>query len=37
MSSWEELDAAPGQYVLGFIVQDLDGKSYEQYATLEVK
>ena len=37
MFSWEELDAAPGQYVLGFIVQDLDGKSYEQYATVEVQ
>ncbi|HUV73282.1 MAG TPA: clostripain-related cysteine peptidase [Anaerolineae bacterium] len=37
MFSWEELDAAPGQYVLGFIVQDLDGNSYEQYATLEVE
>lgn len=37
MFSWEELDAAPGHYVLGFIVQDLDGNSYEQYATLEVE
>jgi hypothetical protein len=37
MFSWEELDAAPGQYVLGFIVQDLDGNSYEQYATVEVE
>jgi hypothetical protein len=37
MFSWEELDAAPGDYVLGFIVQDLDGNSYEQYATLEVE
>ena len=37
MFSWEELDAAPGHYVLGFIVQDLDGNSHEQYATLEVE
>jgi len=37
MFSWEELDAAPGQYTLGFVVQDLDGKSYEQYATVEVQ
>jgi len=37
MFSWEELDAAAGQYVLGFIVQDLDGNSLEQYATVEVQ
>ncbi|MGB9299180.1 MAG: clostripain-related cysteine peptidase, partial [Anaerolineae bacterium] len=37
MFSWKELDAAPGQYILGFIVQDLDGNSYEQYATVEVQ
>jgi hypothetical protein len=37
MFRWEELDAAPGQYILGFIVQDLDGNSYEQYASLEVE
>jgi hypothetical protein len=37
MFSWEELDAAPGQYILGFIVQDLDGNSLEKYATVEVQ
>jgi hypothetical protein len=37
MFSWEALDAAPGDYVLGFIVQDLDGNSYEQYATVDVE
>ena len=37
MFSWEELDAAAGQYVLGFVVRDLDGNSHEQYATLEVE
>jgi len=37
MFRWEELDAAPGQYILGFIVQDLDGNSLEQYATVEVE
>ena len=36
MFSWEELDAAPGQYIVGFIVQDLDGNSYQEYATLKV-
>lgn len=37
MFSWQELDAAPGQYILGFVVQVLDGNSYEQYATIEVE
>ncbi len=29
MFTWEELDAAPGTYVVGFIVQDLDNNAYE--------
>ena len=33
MFTWEELDAAAGVYVVGFVVQDLDGNSYE---TLDV-
>lgn len=33
MFTWEELDAAPGVYVVGFVVQDLDGNAYE---TLDV-
>ncbi len=37
MFSWQELDAAPGQYIVGFIVEDLDGNNYEVYATLEVE
>jgi hypothetical protein len=37
MFSWQELDAAPGQYIVGFVVQDLDGNSYEQYSTVEVQ
>ncbi len=37
MFSWEVLDAAAGPYVLGFVIQDLDGNSYEQYATIEVE
>jgi len=37
MFSWEEQDAAPGEYLIGFIVQDLDGNSYQAYKTLTVK
>ena len=33
MFTWEELDAAQGVYVVGFVVQDLDGNSTE---TLDV-
>ncbi len=33
MFTWEELDAAAGAYVVGFVVQNLDGNSYE---TLDV-
>ena len=29
MFTWEELDAAPGTYVVGFVVQDLDNNAYE--------
>jgi hypothetical protein len=28
MFAWEELDAAPGAYIVGFIVEDLDGNQY---------
>jgi len=31
-----EMNAAPGQYTVGFIVKDLDGNSYETYTTLTV-
>ncbi len=34
---WEELDAAPGEYVLGFIVKDLDGNSAEVYESVTVE
>jgi hypothetical protein len=37
MFSWEELDAAPGQYVIGFIVEDLDGNSTETYGAVTVE
>ncbi len=29
MFTWEELDAATGEYIVGFIVEDLDGNTYE--------
>jgi hypothetical protein len=35
--SWEALDAAAGQYVVGFIVQDLDGNSYESFGVATVE
>lgn len=34
---WEELDAAVGQYVVGFIVTDLDGKSYTAFTQVVVR
>jgi hypothetical protein len=35
--TWEELDAAPGEYIVGFIVQDLDGKAHEAYTRVTVE
>ncbi len=37
MFLWEELDAAPGQYIVGFIVEDLDGNAQEVYQTVTVE
>jgi hypothetical protein len=37
MFAWEELDAAPGEYIVGFIVKDLDDNSYEVYARVSVE
>ena len=37
MFKWKELDAAAGDYVVGFIVTDLDGNSYEQHANVTVE
>jgi len=37
MFVWEELDGAPGQYVIGFIVEDLDGNIQESYAPVIVE
>ncbi|MCL7451437.1 MAG: clostripain-related cysteine peptidase [Anaerolineae bacterium] len=37
MFSWEALDAAPGQYIVGFVVQDLDGNSHESFDLVTVE
>ena len=34
---WKELDAAVGDYVVGFIVTDLDGNRYERHANVTVE
>jgi hypothetical protein len=34
---WRELDAPAGEYQVGFVVQDLDGKSQPVYTTILVK
>jgi hypothetical protein len=35
--TWKTLDAAAGDYIIGFIVEDLDGNSYESYAPIQVQ
>jgi hypothetical protein len=35
--TWKTLDAAVGDYVIGFIVEDLDGNAYESYAAVKVQ
>jgi hypothetical protein len=37
MFTWEELDAAPGQYIVGFIVEDLDGNAIQVSAPVTVE
>lgn len=37
MFTWEELDAAPGDYIVGFIVEDLDGNTYHVYDQVMVE
>jgi hypothetical protein len=37
MFTWEELDAAPGQYLVGFIVSDLDGNTVKVYEQVTVE
>jgi len=36
MFTWKDLDAAPGAYVVGFVVEDLDGNAYESLALVTV-
>ncbi|NLE77636.1 MAG: hypothetical protein GX605_12915, partial [Chloroflexi bacterium] len=35
--TWKELDAAPGEYIVGFMVRDLDGQGQEAYAPVQVR
>jgi len=37
MFTWVELDAAAGNYVVGFIAQDLDGNSQQAYTQIQVR
>jgi hypothetical protein len=37
MFTWQELDAAPGMYVVGFIAEDLDGNRQQVYAQVAVE
>jgi hypothetical protein len=37
MFTWEELDAAPGVYIVGFVVQDLDGNAYESFDVVTIR
>ena len=34
---WKELDAAVGEYIVGFIIEDLDGNRYESYEPVTVQ
>ena len=37
MFLWEDLDAAPGDYIVGFVVEDLDGNAYEAFNAVTVE
>ncbi len=37
MFTWEVLDAAPGKYVVGFVVEDLDGSPNQVFETVTVE
>jgi len=37
MFTWQELDAAAGEYIVGFIVEDLDGNAFEVYEEVIVE
>lgn len=34
---WVDLDAAPGRYTVGFIIEDLDGNRFEVYSPITVE
>ena len=34
---WEEFDAAPGEYIVGFIVEDLDGNATQTFTQVTVE
>ena len=36
MFTWETLDAAAGDYVVGFVVEDLDGNRQQAFSTISV-
>jgi hypothetical protein len=35
--TWEQLFAAPGEYIVGFIIEDLDGNQYPVYTQMTVR
>ena len=35
--TWKQLDAAAGDYIVGFIVEDLDGQEYPAYGAVTVR
>jgi hypothetical protein len=37
MFTWEVMDAAAGQYVVGFIIEDMDGNSQVIYKPITVR
>jgi len=37
MFTWETLDAPVGNYVVGFVAEDLDGNAYEVYTNVSVE
>jgi len=37
MFSWKELDAAAGEYLVGFLAEDLDGNRTEVYERVTVE
>jgi hypothetical protein len=37
MFTWEDLEAAAGVYIVGFIVEDLDGNAYPMFTQVTVR